>query len=338
MNVCFTYLSTIPLNPWEKAFLPIVQEHFARHPDGPYRLVDTPEEAEIIVALESNSFRTHRDIDALLQEPLLRDFPEKVFTVNYEDFPAGFLPGLYAALPADRLDPRRHLAWCYLFPGEPRSHLTRPIPRVEDAALLFSFRGAESSELRARFFRMEWPSDCRGRCTKINRWFDHTAEEQSAYFDEIGDSKFVLCPYGQGIASRRLFEVMELGRCPVIFGGGWVPPSEIDWSQCSIQLTDADVERLPEILASREGDAPELGRRAKEAWERYFSPARKFDASLDALVRMRDSRSPGYSEREQQNFWRSRAFYRRNGWTLEQRLGRKVRQWWQRLRPHKNSG
>ncbi len=338
MNVCFTHFATIPVNPWEKVFLPIVQEHFARHPDGPYTLVKTPEEAELIVVLESSSFRTQQDVAPLLREPLLRDFPERVFTINYEDYPAGFLPGLYAALLADRFDPRRHHAWCYLFPGEPRAHLTRPIPPVEDAGLLFSFRGAESSALRARFFQMDWPVGCRGRITKINRWFDHTAGEQSAYFDEIGDSKFVLCPYGQGITSRRLFEVMELGRCPVIFGDGWVPPSEIDWSQCSIRLTDADAEHLPEILAAREAEAPDLGRRAQEAWERYFSPARKFEASLDALVRMRDNRPAGYTEREQQRLWRSRAFYRRNGWTLEQRLARKARQWWQRLLPRKNAG
>ena len=247
MNVFFTYLSTIPLNPWENVFLPMVHAHFARHPDGPYRLVDHPGGAEIIVALESNSFRTHRDVDAMCREPLLRDFPEQVFTVNYEDFPPGFLPGLYAALPSGRFDPTRHHAWCYLFTDDARAQLTRPVPEVADAALLFSFRGAESSRLRTRFFQLDLPAGCRGHITKINRWFDHDAQEKSDYFDEIANSKFVLCPYGQGITSRRLFEVMEMGRCPVIFGDDWVPPSEIDWAQCSIRLTDADAERLPEI-------------------------------------------------------------------------------------------
>ncbi len=338
MNIFFTYLATIPLNPWENVFLPMVHAHFARHPDGPYRLVDHPGDAEIIVALESNSFRTHRDVAAMCREPLLRDFPEQVFTVNYEDYPPGFLPGLYAALPSSRFDPTRHHAWCYLFTDDASAQLTRPLPEVADAALLFSFRGAESSSLRTRFFQLTLPAGCRGRITKINRWFDHNAQEKSDYFDEIADSKFVLCPYGQGITSRRLFEVMEMGRCPVIFGDDWVPPSEIAWGRCSIRLTDADAERLPEILAARESDAPELGRHARAAWERYFSPERKFEASLDAMVRLRDARPPGYRERDQQQLWRSRAFYRRNGWTLEQRLARKARGLYERLVSHTSGG
>ena len=331
MNVLFTFPTGVRMQPWEDFFLREIRAHFQENPGSNYRLVDDPAAAELIVLLESNGFRSQHDIAALERQPLLREHPEKVFTVNYEDHPAGFLPGLYAALPASRYDPARHAAWCYLFPPNPEVYRTAPAAPDDASSLLFSFRGAPSHESRERLFALELPAGMRARITRIDRWYDHTQDEQQDYVTEIQRSRFVLCPRGLAPASHRLFEVMALGRCPVIIGDEWVPPEAVDWERCSVRVAEKDIGGLPAVLARRAGEAAELGRQARETWERFFSPARRFEAALDALVRLRDRRPPGYDERAQQKRWRSRRFYRLNGWSLDQRLARAAGKAWRRL-------
>ena len=332
MNVYFTHQTTVPLNPWEQEFLPAIRTHFAGRPESRYRLVDKPADAELIVLLESNNFRTQRDIAALLNEPVVRDYPDQTFTVNYEDYPAGFLPGLYAALPSSRFDPGRHRSWCYLFPPNPQVYRLEPRPVDESCDLLFSFRGAESYPLRRQLFEMKLTPMMRGRITKVDRWFNHNPQEQQEYVDEIRRSRFVLCPRGLAAASHRLFEVMAQGRCPVIIGDEWVPPQEVDWAQCSIRIAECDLKNFPDILHAREPEAAQLGQGARRAWEEFFSPGRKFEATLNAMILLRDSRPASYNESIYQRLWHSRGFQRNNGWTMRQRLDRKVKKLWRKVR------
>ena len=333
MNVHFAFPTDIRMQPWEDFFLKEIEAHCREHPGSVYQLVEDPAAAELIVLLESNQFRSQHDIAALERQPFVREYPEKLFTINYEDHPAGFLPGLYAALSATRYDPQRHAAWCYLFPPNPEVYRNAPAVPTEGEALLFSFRGAPSHVSRERLFALQLPPKTRARVTRIDRWYDHTRDEQQDYVTEILHSRFVLCPRGLAPASHRLFEVMALGRCPVIIGDDWVPPEAVDWEGCSIRIAEKDLDGLSAELARREGEARELGQQARREWERFFSPARRFEAALDAIVRLRDRRPPGYDERAQQQRWRSHGFYRRNGWALDQRLARAAGKAWRRLLP-----
>ncbi len=331
MNVLFAFPEGVRMQPWEDFFWTEIRAHFRERPGSTYRLVDDPAAAEIIVLLESNAFRSQHDIAALERQELVHDCPEKVFTINYEDHPAGFLPGLYAALSARRYDPRRHAAWCYLFPPNPEVYRAAPVALDETDALLFSFRGAPSHACRERLFALKLPASIPARVTCIDRWYDHTRDEQQDYVAEILRSRFVLCPRGLAPASHRLFEVMALGRCPVIIGDEWVPPEAVDWERCSIRVAERDIGGLSALLARRAGEAAELGRQARLAWERFFSPERRFEAALDAIVRLRDRRAGGYDERVHQKRWRSHRFYRLNGWALDQRLVRAAGKVWRRF-------
>ena len=334
MNVHFAFPAGVRMHPWEDFFLGDIRKHFQERPGSAYRLVEEPAAAEIIVLLESNGFRSQHDIAALERQPLVRDHPQKVFTINYEDHPAGFLPGLYAALSAKRYDPARHAAWCYLFPPNPEVYRTAPVAIREEDALLFSFRGAPSHRCRDRLFALKLPPEIRARVTRIDRWYDHTPDEQQNYVAEILRSRFVLCPRGLAPASHRLFEVMALGRCPVIIGDQWVPPEAVDWARCALRIAEKDIAGLPALLARREGEAAALGQQARREWEQFFSPERRFEAALDAIVRLRDRRPAGDDERVHQRRWRSRRFYRINGWALDQRLARAAGKAWRRLVAH----
>jgi len=69
---------------------------------------------------------------------------------------------------------------------------------------------------------------------------------------------------------------MLMGRVPVIISDYWVPPEGPDWNAFSIRVPESDVSKIPAILEDRQHDAPEMARRARQAWEAWFSPVVTF--------------------------------------------------------------
>lgn len=323
MKVLFTYPTNTSLNDWEHEFLPFIKQSLNADKHR-FILVENPAEADLIVFLESNSFKTQRHIPNLLQEPLISKYPNKIFTINYEDAPAGFLPGLYAALPKEKFDPLRHKTWSYLFPPNEKVYEVKDI--FKPHKYLFSFTGAESHPIRKKIFNHKFDSNYSYKITKIDKWFNHSLKEKSDYVEDILDSLFVLCPRGVACSSHRLFEVMALGRCPVIISDSWVPIRNINWQKCSITVKGAEIDRLPSILGTRLPDAVELGFNARLAWELNFSPANKVQAALSAIGEIYQSRPSEYDDTFYHRYWSSRHFYKLNGWAIEQRIGRKINQ------------
>ena len=143
------------------------------------------------------------------------------------------------------------------------------------------------------------------------------------YLDEITRSRFVICPRGQGTTSHRLFEVLQLGRVPVILADAWVPPQGPDWSACSIRIPERDLALLPGRILEREPMYAAMARAARETWEQWFSPERRLWVCLDALVALgSDRRAP---EAEFQRQWDRRAFYRANLGTIWERIVRRLK-------------
>jgi hypothetical protein len=98
----------------------------------------------------------------------------------------------------------------------------------------------------------------------------------------------------------------------------------IDWHSCAIQISESQWETIPKILESRLSDAAALGTEALRVWEARFAPHNVIAESLKQLVQLARSRPAGHDERSIQQNWGTRAFYRLNGWTLEQRIARKL--------------
>jgi hypothetical protein len=89
------------------------------------------------------------------------------------------------------------------------------------------------------------------------------------------NSLFVLCPRGKGAGSIRVFETMQMGRCPVIVSDEWLEPAGMDWPRFSIRVPEKDVSQIPDILESRRSEAEELGQRALAAYAEHFSVQRR---------------------------------------------------------------
>ena len=324
MKVHIAYPEFTEFNEWEKAFLPAVKEWFDKGARAPYVWEDDPEKADIIALLESSTLKSRHHADDLLREPYILKYPDKVFTVNYEDGPAGFLPGVYVALHKSKFDVRRHRSGPYLFPYcEDWAHRYYA-ERNDDPKLLFSFRGYRSHPVRARIFK-ECPDNATAvyKITDTNRWYVHSDEDRHAYFSEILDSKFVLCPRGCSTTSYHLYEAMELGRCPVIIADDWVPLRRVPWERCAIFVPERDVRYLVKIIKEREKDWRSLGDEARKVWDEYFSPESRLWYILDEL-RDLDS-SMGRKRLDYRQLWKSREFLRKNGWTIGQRAASKLK-------------
>ncbi|HVU25304.1 MAG TPA: exostosin family protein [Opitutus sp.] len=276
--------------------------------------VATPEEADLVVFLESIEYKNWRQIDSRLRHPAIARWPERCFTLNYSDGPVTFLPGVYAHLPRQRHEAGWTVAGGY-FRGNPNSTLASYDGASVTPRHLFSFRGAISDPVRAGIIARSEAWREHGPITWVKRWFDHSEAEQRDYAEEILASRFVLCPRGLEVATHRQFEVMRLARVPVIISDPWQPPDELDWDTCAVRVPEARIDEIPDRLRALADRAEAMGRAARAAWEKWYAP----DVALVHQLRRvgelaARGRRPDFARR-----WRSTAFRVKHGWTLPQR-------------------
>ena len=105
----------------------------------------------------------------------------------------------------------------------------------------------------------------------------------NTYSKLIQESKFVLCPRGNGTSSIRLFEAMKLGRAPVVISDNWVPPSGPDWNSFSITIPENEIGQIPRLLEEIEDKSVEMGRRAEIEWNNWFSNQGSINSILQFL-------------------------------------------------------
>ena len=224
-----------------------------------------------------------------------RDF-RRVYVFSQHDHALPWAPGMYASLPVSRA---RHgftggfyVAHHHREPGGLEADLEAA--RGCEPRMLWSFTGTVSNApVRQRLAELDDPE---GRVVDtqyyndVIRWHfsdTHRADGRAAfasYAESLGRSAFVLCPRGYGPSSIRLFEAMQVGRCPVIVSDDWLPPPFVDWSSCSIRVPEASVQEIPAILRQRQDEAAQLGREARRVWEQFFAPQHQLRTILRAAL------------------------------------------------------
>ncbi|MDP3071622.1 MAG: exostosin family protein [Opitutaceae bacterium] len=326
MKLFFQFCGPAALRkPWETEAMLDSFRQSLRAADHPrYRVAESERAADVIALVESVAPKDWRYLAALAAEPVIRRRPESCFTINYDDDAAGFLPGLYAGLSAGRFHPKKHRATGYLLKRTDRvdehaAKRDRVPPR-----LLFSFRGANSHPVRARLFDLDALRTPHTKILRIDRWFDHTAQEEIDYFDEILESHFILCPRGIAATSHRIFEVMQLGRVPVILSDDWIAPAGPAWQKFSIRIAEAKLDALPEVLRLRLPEAHEMGRLARLEWERWFAPDTKMLTAATAIEDLALTRPPSFTALSALKEWHSFRKRWEMGWSLPHRLQRRV--------------
>jgi Exostosin family len=208
--------------------------------------------------------------------------------------PLPWAPGMYASLASSRA--RAGQAGAFYVAHHHRERRSGFFDDLEEARnsksdLLWSFMGTVSTHpVRQRLAGLRDPVGLVQDTQQFNdviRWgweSTHRKEGRKAFCEYatlLGRSSFVLCPRGYGPSSIRLFESLQVGRCPVIISDDWLPPPFVDWTRCSIRVPEARVADLPSILKHREADSEALGQEARHVWEQFFSP----ETQLATLLR-----------------------------------------------------
>jgi Exostosin family len=279
-----------------------------------------PRAADIIVLFEEWDSRFWHYSDVLAKDSFFMAHWDRIFTINCDDLGRGFLPGCYTSLNKANFEPELHRACAYPYSY---NELVTTSSQQRGTKWLFSFRGTDISHpIRRKLFR-RFSMHPRAKMVRVGTQFhSHSVKEKQEYVDDILLSKFVLCPRGWSPATYRLFEVMELGRCPVIISDDWIPIHGVPWRECSIVIKERDIAYCAEILTQQEANAERLGRAAREVWASHFSEARKFRAMLDSILELRDKRvGDCHDYRKRWSSWR---FHYCNEWLPHQRLVKRI--------------
>jgi hypothetical protein len=282
------------------------------------RVANGPGTADIVLIDERYQYRTWRYGDELATNSFVRRHADRICVINHDDCARVFLPGLYVSLEKSRPPPLVH--------GLPVPYKTDlwqvPVPENFDfrPERLFGFRGTfHTHPIRKRLCRVLSQTG-QGTCLELRKGFhSHDEDDQRRYIQEIRKACFSLCPRGLSPSSYRLYESMQLGRCPVVISDDWVRPAGPDWDKFTIFVRETEIRRLPEILLREAREAEGRGRLAYQAWQEFFSWPRRWTYFLHQVIRFHESNPHIYGFGELRDIWGGRAFRRRYGWTLSGR-------------------
>ncbi|MEJ1964424.1 MAG: exostosin family protein [Gammaproteobacteria bacterium] len=252
--------------------------------EGLALLTDSPERADCILFVENHPGRDPYFFE-VLKSPLYRRFKHKCVLYHDADQAVTALPTISPSI--ERWQFRRESKRSVHYVARLCENTTvdsAPPQWTVERPYLCSFTGSsQTHEVRKRLLEKQFAGAFLKDTSGQRGWELSAGQKQqyeAEYLRVAMDSHFILCPRGIGPCTYRLFESMQLGRAPVIIADGWVEMDGIDWPEFSIRVREAEIGDLEEILLARRRESLEMGRIARQVWERHLSPA----ASLRTLA------------------------------------------------------
>lgn len=262
-------------------------------PFGDHTLTDRPDQADLILFVES--WEANWQLDTARHHSLTQQYREKTFVVCEQDLAFHALPGVYTNVGRASAATGRVRQGCYLWMYD-NPFVTDSAYAPEDMHL-YTFVGSLTTDpIRQALATLHHP---RGNVRDTSAQSEHVwwhadaavkEDFQKKYAETLQRSKFVLCPRGISPSTVRLFETMKTGRVPVIISDDWIPPDGPDWDSFSIRVPEDKVSTIPALLEEYESDAPQMGARAREAWETWFSPPVQFHRIVEWCLDIQSTR------------------------------------------------
>ncbi len=258
-----------------------------------HRIVSDPATADLILLTDANDddlFQTLR------KNPLVKRYPEKVFTIYEGDFPQRFLPGIYTSMPKSVWNLGRFAtggySYCYAKHGNTVDLLK---DKTRTGEIFFSFIGRGRAKVREQLFKLRFNrTDVVIEDSSSFNYFtshtNHQATQQLRYLEISMKSRFMLCPRGQGTSSIRLFDAMQMGVAPVIISDKWIRRADVDWESFAVFVKEKDIARSPQLLAAYESHWREMGELARSAWDKWFRAENEFNYIVDSLAEIKARR------------------------------------------------
>lgn len=290
-------VSAYPEDVWGKFAADWLRESARLDVHGQHTITDDPDSAHAILFMEGHPGQD-MFMERVFWHPLRRRHPEKTFLYHDWDYAFPLVQGVYPSIRAPHHRAGLSAGGVYLARIEENKAVTRARDLRVEQDLLYSFVGAYNCAVRERILHSKVPNtqvvDTAGRYA----WqlgAEERARYETEYVETCARSRFILAPRGIGPSTYRLFEAMELGRCPVIISDDWVAPPFIPWDTFSIRVKESQLDDLPRILADK--PYAELGRLAREAWEQYVDRPHAFHYLVESIQLIRNEKKQGASQR-----------------------------------------
>ena len=281
--------------PWLTANLERLERAAAAYTGSDFTRAATPDSADFLLFVDSDEHY----LGDVLRSPLFKRNHDRSYVHNVNDAASPVVPGMYPDLPGPLRRPEVQLGAFYLRCFDNQALLARDDARKPK--YLYSFVGDINTAPQVRGKILALPKK---DALLVNR-SSGLRDDDLDYVGTLRDSKFVLCPRGRGPTSWRFYETMMAARVPVIVSDEWVPARDIDWVSCALRVAESDIDSIPALLAANESRAEEMGRRAREEWERHCSLEQAFGWVGRRLREMRGARKD-FSPRIE--FWRELAY------------------------------
>ena len=199
------------------------------------------------------------------------------------------MPVVFASLHSSDHQPARTRSGHY-FEVSSNARITHFLD-VTEVSYLYSFIGqAWTHPVRNSILALNHPQGLVEDTTHTDASVKQSPQYFERYLAICRNSKFILCPRGASPSSLCLFECLKLGRVPVIIRDDWVPPAGPDWEEFSIRIAESDVASIPDQLEGRTADAPAMARKARAAWENWFSAEVTFHRTIESCLDIMEKR------------------------------------------------
>lgn len=291
MNIYFHSVYT-PLGHDNRWQLDMFRDLAQRDRNDRHHVCDTPEAADAILVVDVANHLDGFRFAAVKRDPIVKRFRDKAFAWVQSARPPCVIPGLYSNVERRHWVPELQQPCGYF--GERWVEQHEPVTH-QRARHLFSFRGSLwTHPVRSRLRKLNCAE---GRVVETSgtNWYspDRSGldELRQAFIDDVAESKFVLCPRGTGTNSFRLYEVLALGRVPVIISDQWVPTPGPDWAECCVRVPERDIDRIPDICRQYEARFPDMAIAARDAFVRFFAADQQFHQLGESLAALAESRT-----------------------------------------------
>ena len=279
------------------------------------------DDADAIIIQEKPSFKNFRYKRILKNDSIFKKYADKIFTINTDDCATGLIKGLYTSIPKNRFNPDFHSV-------VPYSSLNNDLilkkgPKITPN-FLASWRGnPKSNKIRNKLIKL-YCNEVAFDIQSTNSWFNHNNEEKQIYKNSLINAKFSLCPAGWAPVTFRIYESMALGKCPVIIADQFVRPEGPDWESFSIFVPEDKINNLKQTLEQEESSYVDLGEKAYQNWEKFFSPSNICNYYTTQLINLIQASKLSSVESEFKR-WDSYDMSFNNNWTIPQRFLNKVK-------------
>jgi hypothetical protein len=246
--------------------------------------VDSPEEADVIIFAES-----HPTIDPyfrkVFRDEVYKKYKEKCVLYHDADLSVTPIPTISPSIEQWQYDVKHKRSAHYIARYRENKTIDDAVVTYNDHRnYLYSFAGSGTHAVRSAIISLKPGSNVFIKDTTGSHAWELNKEEalkyEREYLSVMNESYFILCPRGIGPSTYRLFEAMQLGRVPVIISDSWVEIPGIEWNTFSIRISQSQVSTIEQTLKDRMKDAVDMGKKAREAWEKYFSP----EVSLERIA------------------------------------------------------